>query len=124
VSAVTVVVTLLVYWVAETYVHWMSARAVYGRGLTRPERRAVVLDGFPLVAAGTIAVVVLLVEAVVRVQPDRAVRVALLVNVGLLLAVGWNMSAAGRLPTWQRVALTAMTGMLGVAMIGLKTLLH
>ena len=44
--------------------HWMSARAVHGRGLTRPEWRAVVLDGFPLVAAGTVAVVVLLVEGV------------------------------------------------------------
>lgn len=122
--AAAMVGTLVVYWVAESYAHWMSARMVLGRGLTRAEERAAVLDGFPLVAASTIPVLVLLLEALLSIETSRALRIALWVNVLLLLAVGWRMSSAGGLRGWRRVGLTAMTGLLGIAMVVLKSLLH
>jgi hypothetical protein len=122
--AVAVLGTLAIYWLAEAYAHWMSGLMVHQRPLTRAERRAALLDGFPLVAASVVPVLVLFLEAVLRVDTARGLRIALWVNVGLLLAVGWNMSTAGGFRGWRRVGLAAVAGLMGVAMVFLKTLLH
>jgi hypothetical protein len=116
--------TLLIYWVAEAYTHWMSVRIVHRRPLTRPEQLSAVRDGLPLVAASIVPVLVLLLEAVLGVDTARGVRIALWVNAVLLLAVGWRLSSQGGLTGWRRVGLATMTGLLGVAMVGLKALLH
>jgi hypothetical protein len=116
--------TLVIYWVAEAYAHWMSALMVHQRSLTRAERRHAVLDGFPLVAASVVPVLVLLLEAVLGVDTPRGLRIALWVNAALLLAVGWNMSTAGGFRGWRRIGLALLAGLMGVAMVGLKTLLH
>jgi hypothetical protein len=116
--------TLVVYWAADTYVHWMATRAVQGHGLDRRERRAALSDGLPLVAACTIPVVVLVAEIVLSVPTERAVRIAMAVNVALLLGVGWEISTSGGLTGARRIASVVGTGLLGVAMIALKSLLH
>ncbi|ACQ82375.1 hypothetical protein Bcav_4135 [Beutenbergia cavernae DSM 12333] len=116
--------TLVVYWSAETYADCIAARTVLGRPLDAHERRRVLTDGFPLVAACAVPGVVLLAEAVLRVEPALAVDVALLVNVVLLMVVGWRMGTAGGLTGGKRALTTAAAGLLGVAMIGLKLVLH
>jgi hypothetical protein len=116
--------TLTVYWAADTYVHWMATRAVQGRSLDRQERRRALRDGLPLVAACTIPVIVLVAEIVLAVPTERAVRIALVVNVALMLGVGWEISTSGGLLGWRRVGSVLGTGLLGVAMITLKSLLH
>jgi len=116
--------TLAIYWVAEAYTHWMAVRIVRRRPLTRAEQRSAVRDGLPLVAASVVPVLVLLLEALLRVDTARGVRIALWVNAVLLLSVGWRMSTEGGLVGWRRVGLATMTGLLGVAMVGLKSLLH
>lgn len=122
--AVLLLGTLVVYWMAETYVHWIASRTLHGRDLTGPERRQVLRDGVPLVAACTVPVLVLVGEGVLQVPTDLAVRIALLVNTALLLAVGWNMSTASGLRGGRRLLSAAMTGLLGVAMVALKVGLH
>ena len=52
--------TLVIYWAAETYVHWIAARSVVQRHLTGAERRAIVRDGWPLVASCAVPVAFLL----------------------------------------------------------------
>jgi hypothetical protein len=121
--AVALVGTVLVYWVAETYAHWAGARAIHRRRLSPGERRDMLLDGLPLVSACVVPVLVLLVEALLSVDPTTAVRIALWVNVVLLVAVGWRISPTEERPA-VRVAFAVMSGLLGLAMIGLKTLLH
>lgn len=116
--------TLLIYWAAETYVHWMAARQVHGRDLTAEERRTIVVEGWPLVTACTIPLILLLAEAALGVEPGRAVRVALGVNAVLLVLVGYAMSRASGLTGWRLVLSAAAAGLLGLAVIGLKTLLH
>jgi hypothetical protein len=116
--------TVLVYWVAETYVHWVAARTTHQRALTGAERHEVVWDGFPLVAACLVPAIVLFVEAVFSVETAVAVRVALCANVVLLVGVGWRMAPAGVSAPMRRLVFATMTGVLGVLMIGLKTLLH
>jgi hypothetical protein len=121
---VALVGTVVVYWIAETYVHWVAARAPKRRGLTAAERWKTVADGFPLVLACGIPAGVVFIEAVAGVPTATAVQVALLVNVALLVVVGWLMSPTGRPLSPNRFGYAIVTGLLGVAMIGLKTLLH
>jgi hypothetical protein len=116
--------TLLIYWAAETYVHWMATRTVLRRSAPVRSRRRIVVDGWPLVSACTIPVVVLLAEAWLGVETLPAVRVALLVNAALLLLVGYAMSRAGGLTGWRLVVSVSAAGLLGLAVVGLKTLLH
>jgi hypothetical protein len=116
--ALAVTGTLLVYWAAETYAFWTAARMQH-------ERRHVVLDGLPLVAAGLVPVLVLLGEAILDVKTSTGVDVALVVNIALLIGVGWNLSSGIGLTGARRVGAALSTGLLGVAMIALKlTLLH
>ena len=122
--AFMLVATLAVYWVAETYVHWIATRTIHGRDLTRAERMRIIKDGWPLMAACIVPIIVLLGEAVLQIETDVAIRVALMVNTLLLGAVGWNMGRAGGLRGARLVASSFVTALLGVVMIVLKTTLH
>ncbi|WP_146807299.1 hypothetical protein [Cellulomonas persica] len=122
--AAAVVFTLTVYWVAESYAHWIAARTVHRRDLTRDEQRTVLADGLPLVASCLVPVGVLLVEAALGVQTKVGVDVALVVNVVLLVVVGWRMGRAGGLRGVRLVLSALVTGLLGVVMIVLKHALH
>jgi hypothetical protein len=117
--------TLVVYWVAESYAHWIALRTHERRPLLAEERREVLADGLPMVAACLVPAAVLLLEALLDVPTGTGVRVALGVNVVLLVVVGWRMSTAGGVHGGARVLSAAGTGALGVAMVVLKyTLLH
>lgn len=116
--------TLLVYWCAETYAHLIAARTLARRPLRASERRAVAAEGLPIVTACAVPAVVLLAEALLQVPTSVAVDVALVVNLVLLLVVGWRMSTTGGMTGGRRLAATAIAGLLGVAMIGLKLSLH
>ena len=116
--------TLLIYWAAETYVHWMAARLVHERDLTAEERRQILADGWPLVTACTIPLVLLLVEAALGLETGPAIRLALAVNAVLLVLVGHAMGRASGLHGWRLTVSVAAAGLLGLAVIALKTLLH
>ncbi|MDZ5662177.1 hypothetical protein HN031_15665 [Nocardioides sp. zg-1308] len=122
--ALNLFITLVVYWAAETYVHWISVRTLAGRALTSAEKREVVGDGWPLVAACAVPVAFLVVEALFRVETALAVDLALGLNAVLLLVVGWRMGRAGHLRGGALVVATVAAGLLGVAMIVLKIALH
>lgn len=121
--AIALLSTLLIYWASETYVHWMAAREQLGRPLRPVERRHVVLDGWPLVTACAVPLVVLLVEALLRVEDSLAVDIALGTNTVLLLLVGYRMSRASGITGWRLWLSSAMAGMLGVAIIVMKSVM-
>lgn len=120
---IAMVATLLIYWASESYVHWMAAREQLQRNLTARERRQLVLDGWPLVTASGVPVVVLTVEALLQVEDARAVDIALLVNTALLLVVGYTMSRQSNLTGWRLWGSTLLAGLLGVAIIAVKALM-
>ena len=122
--AVLLLGTLVIYWAAETYVHWIAARSVVQRHLTGAERRAIVRDGWPLVASCAVPVAFLFVEALLNVETAVALDITLVVNLLLLMGVGWQMSRSSGLTGFGLVASVGATGLLGAAMILLKTLLH
>src|SRR5688572_25553276 len=122
--AVVLVVTLLVYWAAETYVHWIAMRALVKRDLTTGERSKIVRDGWPLVAACGVPLLFLGLEALVGMETSVALDLTLAVNAVLLFIIGWQMGEEGRLEGGRRVLSAVVTGFLGVALIALKALLH
>jgi hypothetical protein len=122
--AFLLLVTLCIYWAAETYAHLMAARTVLRRDLTRHERRGIAVDGWPLVAASGVPLLVLAVEAVLGVETKVALDVTLVVNSVLLFVVGWRMSSAGGLTGARLVLSATVAGLLGLTMVVLKTLLH
>ena len=94
--AVILVCTLGIYWAAETYVHWIAARSHVQRDLTREERRRIVADGWPLVAACAVPLTFLGAEALLGMETAVALDVTLAVNTVLLFVVGWQMGSGRR----------------------------
>jgi hypothetical protein len=61
VVAVSVLVTVLVYWVAESYAHALARRAVTQTQLGWSGTRAILSQGWPMVSASYIPLAALLV---------------------------------------------------------------
>jgi len=122
--AIILLGTLVIYWAAETYVHWIAARTLVQRDLSSGERRRIILDGWPLVAASGVPLAFLGVEALLGVETSVALDLTLVVNALLLFMVGWQMGRSGGLAGVRLLLSAAATGALGVAMIGLKVLMH
>ena len=102
----------------------MAARTLVRRDLTGPERRAIVVDGWPLVAASAVPLAALALEALLGLETKVALDITLAVNAVMLFAIGWRMGKDSGL-TGARLPLAAgVAGMLGVTMIALKTLMH
>lgn len=116
--------TLVIYWAAETYAHWIAARGLLHRPLTRSEQRQIVLEGSPLVTACAVPVVFLAVEWLVGIETGLALDLALALNTGLLLLVGWRMGKDGGLDGARLAVSVVATGALGAALIVLKSLMH
>ena len=115
--AIILFCTLGIYWAAETYVHWIAARTLVQRDLTPQERRKIIADGWPLVAACTVPLLFLAGEALLGVDTSVALNLTLAVNAVLLLIVGWQMGTAGGLAGVRLVLSAGATGLLGLALI-------
>jgi hypothetical protein len=122
--AIILLCTLAIYWAAETYVHWIAARILVQRDLSREERRKIIADGWPLVAACAVPLTFLAAEAVLGFETAAALDLTLAVNAVLLFIVGWQMGRAGALRGVRLLLSVATTGLLGLALIALKTLMH
>ena len=116
--------TLVIYWAAETYAHWIAARTLVQRDLTPQERRELVRDGWPLVAACAVPMLCLGLEAVLGLETAVALNITLAVNAVLLLIVGWQMGSAGGLTGIRQAIAAGSAGLLGLALIALKALMH
>jgi hypothetical protein len=122
--AVLLLGTLCIYWAAETYVHWMASRTLLRRDLTREERRGVVVDGWPLVAASGVPLAALALEGLLGIDTKVALDVTLAVNAVMLFVIGWRMGKVSGLAGPRLLLAAGVAGLLGVTMIALKTLMH
>jgi hypothetical protein len=105
-------------------VHWIAARTLVQRDLSPEERRKIVADGWPLVAACAVPLLFLAGEALIGVETSVALDVTLAVNAVLLFIVGWQMGTAGGLAGVRLAISSGATGLLGLSLILLKTLMH
>jgi hypothetical protein len=122
--AVTILVTLLIYWLAELYAELLGQHVQGGRLPTRRQARLSLVETWPMVSASYVPLLALLLARVVGVSIGSAVDIALAVTVGLLTFYGWSGGRRAQLRGVRLVAVTALAGALGIVMIVLKSTLH
>jgi hypothetical protein len=118
--AVTVFVTLLVYWAAEGYAELLSEQIHAGHLPTRVQLRASLAAIWPMVSASYVPLLSLLVATVLGATTKDAATAALVVTIGLLLAHGWAAGRASQLGGLRLLAVTLVAGAFGVMTILLK----
>jgi hypothetical protein len=121
---VTVLVTLVVYWLAEQYAELLGEHTHAGRLPSIGQVGASLADAWPMVSSSFIPLASLLVARLCGATAFEAAQAALVVTIGLL---GFHGHAAGRAAGVRGVRLafvTATAVLLGVVMVVLKTLLQ
>jgi hypothetical protein len=118
--AVTVLVTLLVYWAAEGYAELLAEQAHAGRLPTWAQLRASLAAIWPMVSASYVPLLSLLVARVLGAATKTAATVALVVAIALLLVHGWVAGRASQLGGLRLLVVTLVAGAFGVVMILLK----
>jgi hypothetical protein len=118
--AVTVLVTLLVYWAAEGYAELLGEQARTGRLPSWSHVRASLAGIWPMVTASYVPLASLLVVRVLGADTRTAATVALVVAIALLLIQGWVGGKAAQLRGVRLLAVTLVAGAFGVMMILLK----
>ncbi len=98
--ALTVIATLTIYWIAETYVHLMATRQAQHHELSRAQFAAIAKDGLPLITVMFAPVI------------------------ALLLAFGHRMSRDAGMHGVRLVISTLVAGLMGLAMVRLKIFLN
>src|SRR5262245_42844309 len=73
--AFTVLVTVLVYWIAERWSHVLAA-GIRGRALSRHESRRVLVEGWPMVQASYLPLIVLVLAGILGANTTAAVNIA------------------------------------------------
>lgn len=122
--AIAVLVTLVIYWVAERYAHVMARRIVHPEALGWSELRRELHHGWELVTASFLPLGVLVGSRALGAEVSTAVVAALICATVLLAAAGWQVGREAGLSHRARFGSAACAGTFGVGMILLKTLLH
>lgn len=122
--AVAVLVTLVVYWAAERYAHVVARRIVLRRRLTRAELRRELSDGWELVTASYLPLLVLVASSLLGADLLGSVRNALVFSAVLLGLSGWRVGREAEFSLPQGLLSAAIAGAFGVVMIALQTFLH
>jgi hypothetical protein len=118
--AVTVLVTLRVYWAAEGYAELLGEQANTGRLPSWSHVRASLAGIWPMVTASYVPLATLLLVRVLGAEARTAATVALVVAIVLLLIQGWVGGKAAQLRGLRLLAVTLVAGAFGVMMILLK----
>jgi hypothetical protein len=120
--AVSVVVTLLVYWIAEEYAEVLGEQATGGHLPTWASVRAMLATTWPMVSASYVPLLALLVARGAGASSFTAANVGLAVAILVLTFHGWSAGRASRLRGWQLAGATATAAALGLVMVVLKDL--
>jgi hypothetical protein len=122
--AVTVIVTLIVYWLAEQYAELLGARAHDGRLPSAGLIRSSLAEAWPMVTASFLPVASIGVAVLLGASSSNAAQAALIVTVVLLIMHGYTAGRAAGLHGVRRVVVTAIAGLLGISMVILKSVLQ
>lgn len=120
--AISVLVTLLVYWVAEEYAEVLGEQATGGELPTLTSVRAALASTWPMVSASYLPLLALVVTRVAGASALEAANAGLIVAVLLLIYHGWTAARASQLHGWRFAGAVSTAAALGLAMILLKDL--
>jgi hypothetical protein len=120
---VAVLVTVLVYWVAEQYAAVLADR-MEGRSTSVRHVAASLRHGWPMVQASYAPLVVLVGARLLGATTQTAVLVALVFTTALLAFFGWLAGRRSGMTGLGLVSAALLSGSLGLVMIALKLTLH
>lgn len=118
--AISVLVTLVVYWIAEEYAEVLGEQATGGELPTRASIWAALTSTWPMVSASFIPLLALVVTRVAGASASVAANVGLAVAILLLIYHGWTAARASQLRGWRFVGAVLTAAALGLVMILLK----
>jgi hypothetical protein len=119
---VSVVVTLLVYWLAEEYAEVLGEQAAGGRLPSLASIRASLVSTWPMVTASYAPLLAVVAAQLAGASPLIAANAGLVVAVVLLTSHGWVAARAAQLQGWKLIGATSIAAGLGMVMILLKDL--
>jgi hypothetical protein len=119
---ISVVVTLLVYWLAEEYAEVLGEQVEGGRLPSRAYIRQALAATWPMVSASYAPLVALVVARLAGASDLTAANVGLVVVLILLTLHGWLAGRAAQLRSWRLIFATSIAAALGLVMILLKDL--
>ncbi len=119
---VSVVVTLLVYWLAEEYAELLGEQVQGGRLPGRAHIRRALAATWPMVSASYLPLLALVLARLAGASALAAANVGLAAAIVLLTIHGWWAGRAAKLRSWQLFFATSVAAALGLVMILLKDL--
>jgi len=119
---IAVVVTLLVYWIAEEYAEVLGEQAADGRLPGWAYIAGALAATWPMVSAAFAPLLALILARLAGATPLEAANAGLAVAVVLLAFHGWRAGLAAQLHGWQLFAACSIAAALGLIMILLKDL--
>jgi hypothetical protein len=117
---ISVVVTLLVYWLAEEYAEVLGEQVEGGRLPSRAYIWAALAATWPMVTASYAPLLALVLARLAGASALTAANVGLAAAIVLLTVHGWLASRAAQLHRWQLFFTTSIAAALGLVMIALK----
>jgi hypothetical protein len=124
--ALSVLITLMVYWLAEQYAELLGEQAAGGHLPTGPLIRTALATSWPIVSSSFAPLAVLVVARLAGASASAAAYAGLAAAIALLTFHGWSAARAAQLRRWQLAGSTAVAAALGLVMVALKylVLLH
>ena len=119
---IAVVVTLLVYWVAEEYAEVLGEQAEGGHLPAWTTVRGMLASTWPMVTASYAPLLALVLARLAGASALTAANIGLAVAIVLLAIHGWSASRAAHLRGRQLVLSTSVAAGLGIVMVLLKDL--
>jgi hypothetical protein len=120
--AVAVVVTLLVYWLAEQYAEILGEQAGGGHLPSWSRVREALAAAWPMVSASYLPLLALVAVRLAGFSALEAANAGLVVAIAVLTAHGWFAARAAQLQGRQLFGATSVALALGLVMILLKDL--
>jgi len=120
--AISVVVTLLVYWIAEEYAEVLGEQAVGGQLPSWTSIKRALGSTWPMVTASFIPLLTVVVTKAAGASALTAANLGLVVAIVLITVHGWLAGRAAQLQGWKLMWATSIAAGLGLVMILLKDL--
>jgi hypothetical protein len=120
--ALSVLVTLVVYWLAEQYAELLGEPDRLGHWPRWNHVRATLADSWPMVSSSFAPLAGLILARLAGASAAGAANVGIAIALVLLTLHGWSAGRAAQLRGWRLVGATAIAAALGVIMVVLKNL--
>ena len=119
---ISVVVTLLVYWLAEEYAELLGEHTQGGHLPDRAHIQGALAATWPMVSASYLPLLALVLARLAGASTLAAANVGLAAAIVLLTIHGWLAGRAAQLRSWPLFFATSVAAALGLVMILLKDL--